>query len=92
MTITGANGVLQWGYHRAAQVPQWSVIREEGQWTLSGTVESVDAFRVTQRPLKFVTPNNWRWPIVELQMTGASLTAVLGPKEKVNGENTVRLP
>ena len=83
MVITGEKGQLRWGYFKAAVLHPWSVSRDEqGQWALSGTVESADAFRVSQRPLKFVSPNGWTWPVTTLQMTGASLTAVLGPKER----------
>jgi hypothetical protein len=82
MTITGEQGQLRWGYTTAATVHPWTLIKADGQWTLSGTLASVDHFRVTQRPLVFVTPNAWRWPVEELQMTDATLTARLGPKEK----------
>lgn len=86
--ITGEVGRLHWGYHLAAFVRAWTVTRTEGQWTLSATVESSDDYRLAQRPLVFVTPNGWRWPILTLQITGAALHGTLGPKEGSHG--TVR--
>jgi hypothetical protein len=80
MTITGAQGLVCWGYYTAAQVRSWTLTPADGSWALSATVESADTFKVTQRPLVFVAANQ-RWPVIELQITGASLTAVLGLKE-----------
>jgi hypothetical protein len=42
-------------------------------------------FWASQRPLRFVMPNGMSLPVLELQITGASLTATLGPKELPNG-------
>jgi hypothetical protein len=78
--VTAAAGKLVWGYHPAAVLRDCTLTRGAHQWALSATIESADAFRVTQRPLTFVVRND-RWPVQELQMTGASLTATLGPKE-----------
>ena len=83
LTITGEQGDVRWGYLVAATVRPWAVTQtESGEWTLAGSLANADTFRVTQHPLVFVTPNGWRWPVLELQMLGASLTARLGPKEK----------
>jgi len=84
VTVSGASGVLKWGYSTAGTLGAWTVARTESAWVLTGTIVKTDAFRVTQRPLAFEALHAlgvWRWPVVSLQMTGASLTAVLGPKE-----------
>ena len=85
VTVSGVTGSLRWAYHEAALVTAWTVTRTGDVWTLSATVGKSDAFRVSQRPLRFVAPHAhgaWTWPVESLQMTGASLTAVLGPPEK----------
>lgn len=83
MTVRGLVGQVMWGYHLAGSVSQWTVSKSDGAWSLSATVVSSDAFRLSQRPLVFVAPHKdgaWRWPIVSLQIEGAALTAQLGPK------------
>lgn len=81
LRVKGAAAELRWGYHRAATLGAWSVGGTPGAWTFTATVVEADTFRVSQRPLKVVTPNGWHWPVFTLQMTGTSLTAVVGPME-----------
>jgi hypothetical protein len=87
-TVRGAVAYVEWGYHRAATVADWTLTRMEAGsgWTLAGTVRETDALRLAQRPLVFVAPHargRWRWPIVDaLEIRGASCTATLGPKER----------
>lgn len=86
LTIRGVDARLQWGYATAAALTAWTVTKPDdgGPWTLTAAIVSLDAFRVTQRPLVVVVPHAtgvWRWPVVELQIVDASLTATLGPKE-----------
>lgn len=85
VTVRGVTARLTWGYHVAATLGAWTVTQStEGKWMLTAIVVSTDTFRVAQRPLVFEVPTDkgvWRWPIVALQITGASLTATLGPKE-----------
>jgi hypothetical protein len=81
LTVTGAAGRLFWGYHPAGTLRAWTVAKVDDHWTLTATVDQIDAVRVSQRPLTFVTPNAWRWPVLELQIAGASLHARLGQKE-----------
>ena len=86
MTISGVKGSLKRSYQDAATLGAWTVSTAEGVRTLSATIVKSDAFRVSQRPLRFVASHqhgSWAWPIVgELQIQGASLTAVLGPMER----------
>lgn len=73
-----------WGYHTAATVRDWTVTHEGGPRSLTATIVTLDDFRLSQRPLKFVVTHQhgrWSWPIQTLQMGGASLTATLGPRE-----------
>ena len=85
LRISGQDAAIRWGYHAAAVVRSWTVTREDGgSYVLAAAIVSSDAYRLSQRPLVFVAPHAkgaWRWPIEALQMTGASLTATLGPKE-----------
>ena len=85
MTITGPQAQLRWGYYQAAQLGSWSVEAGPGGGTLTATVVSQDAFRVSQRPLTFVVTRPkgvvWRWPIQTLQIAGTTLTASIGPQE-----------
>jgi len=84
VTIGGVTGSLRWGYHEAAVLASWTLTNTTEGWTLTATVVSVDAFRVSQHPLVFLAPHAsgaWRWPVKELQIMGATLTASLGPKE-----------
>lgn len=85
VTVSGIEGSLRWGYHPAGALRDWTVTRTDDTWALTATVVQTDAFRVAQRPLAFVAPHAngaWRWPIQALQISGASLTATLGPPEK----------
>jgi hypothetical protein len=90
-TITGERGEVRWGYQVAAVLHPWSMTTlESGGWALLGTCESADTYRVSQHPLVFVAPNGWRWPVASLQVSGASLSATLGPKERVHATESVR--
>jgi hypothetical protein len=86
LVINGQDGTLSWGYYLAARVPTWTIARaEDGSWTLSGELESVDPYRVSQHPLVFTAPNSWRWNIMKLQIASASITATLGSREYSDG-------
>lgn len=82
MTITGAQGSVRWGYHRACDLRAWVVTtQDDGSLTLSAIVDTSDPFRLSQQPLVFEAPHAqgaWRWPIDSLQIEGVALTARLG--------------
>jgi len=83
MTFSGVDGVVSWGYYRAATVGPWTAEKGESGWSLTATVTEMDTFRVSQRPLTFVASHAkgaWRWPIESLEIQGASLSAMLGPR------------
>lgn len=84
LTVRGVAGELRWGYHLAGTVGAWTVTKEPTHWTLSATVDQIDDFTVSQRPLKFVATHAqgaWKWPIDTLEIQGASLVGTLGPPE-----------
>ncbi len=84
MTAKGVNGFLRQGYHQAADVTDWTLTSIPTGWSLHATVRSSNAFRVSQRPLTFEAPIQggvWRFPVLELQIQGVVLNALLGPKE-----------
>lgn len=83
LTLTCAEGVITWVYPRniAVTLRTVTLTREAGSWSLTGTIVSKDDYKASQRPLAFVTPNGWRWPVSSLQITDGTLTASLGPKE-----------
>jgi hypothetical protein len=84
VTLKAARAVVRWHYHQAAALQTCLITKAAEGWTLSAAIRSTDAFRVSQRPLVCEVPHAtgvWRWPIVSLQIEGASLTATLGPKE-----------
>jgi hypothetical protein len=79
--IAGQAAELRWGYATAATLGAWAVAGAQGDWTFTATIVTHDTFRVSQRPLKVVTPNGWRWPVLSLQITDRTLTASIGPTE-----------
>lgn len=91
-TMTGQGGVIRWAYTAAAELTSWEMTRTADGWALAAVVASADEYRVSQRPLIFVAANGWRWPILTLQLTGASLTATLGPKETSHGGSLCQAP
>lgn len=83
--FSGVVAALRWGYTSAASLRAWTVVATEGGgWALTASIDSVDAFRVSQSPLVFEAPHArgaFRWPVLDLQMQGSALTARLGPQE-----------
>jgi hypothetical protein len=88
LTVTGAEASVRWGYRPAATLRAWTMTKTEDGLTVSGTVEALDAFAVSQRPLTLVLPSGVTWSMLTLQMAGASCSATLGPAEGVGYEET----
>ena len=87
LTLTGDAAIIRWQYHVAAQVTAWTLTPGDGGLTLSGSLGVANHYRLSQRPLVFVLAQagtTHRWPIQELQITGVSLSATLGPKESAD--------
>lgn len=79
VNVRGVGGELRWGYHCAARLRAFSVTGT----TLTGTIDTHDDYRVTQRPLVFALPaKGWVWPIDTLQIEGTALTASLTSDEE----------
>lgn len=81
--ITGVNGFLKWHYFTASEVRSYTVTRDaQGRWTVRCFLLNPDAFKLAQRPLRFVAPHEtgeWRWMVESLAVTDAACTATLGP-------------
>ena len=66
--ITGVVASIRWAYYTAAAVNGYTVTRDPvtRAWSVTGTIVLADAFKLAQRPLKFVAPHakgEWVWPI-----------------------------
>lgn len=86
LVINGAEASIWWGYQKAAIVRAFVIARdpESRAWQLSGEVEVLDDYAMTQAVRVQVrhTGGAWRWPVVSWYVEGASsIRAVLGPKE-----------
>ena len=84
MKVSGEAGQIRWGYFLAATVKEWTIVREPGAMSLTATIVSKDAVRISQRPLDFNVTHRrgvWTWPITELQVDGDTVTASLSEKE-----------
>jgi hypothetical protein len=86
----GRGGAIVWGAGPAAELPTWSVARDEHfKFSLSAKVARPDSYRLRQLPLHFTAPRRqrplglWYFPVLPhtLQVNGESLTAQLGPPE-----------
>jgi hypothetical protein len=87
LTIRGVEGAVRWSYRLAASLGAWTVTKPDdgGPYTLTAAILKPNTFALSQRPLMFVVATqggSWRWPILELQVVGTSLSGTLGPKEK----------
>jgi hypothetical protein len=83
MTYRGATGEIRWAYLAAAVFGPWRLEFENEHGELTGTIVSVDGYRVTQAPLHAVlTVGRQRltYPIISLQVNGSTLSAQVGPR------------
>lgn len=85
MTLRGATGEIRWGgYLPAVIFGPWR-LETDGEAMLTGTVVSVDEYRVTQVPLSAVVQigrQRLTYPVVDLQISGGIVTAMLGPRQE----------
>jgi len=87
MILKGVTGEIRWSYLPAAVFGPWRVETQEDTAlsTLTGTLVSVDGYRVTQSPLVAVVSVGRRrltWPITDMQISGDTITAVLGLRQE----------
>jgi hypothetical protein len=80
VSITGAAAELHWGSAVAASLGAWSVNGDPGAWNFSAEVTKSNPFRIAQRPLTVVTPNGWRWQVVDMTISGTQLTGTIEPR------------
>jgi hypothetical protein len=86
--IRGVVGRIDWGYFAAAAINGYTIHRRrDGTWSLRGTIVTVDAFKIRQRPLVFIAPHKdgeWRWPVQSIELGEGrgprALSATLGPQ------------
>ena len=91
--IDGSGGKVLWAYATAALIDDYTATpiigarRDITSWRLRATVTMTDRFRLSQRPLLFLTTINGRavrWPIVDFDIQGGTLIGNLGPLEAEN--------
>lgn len=90
MRLTGSGAEVWWGYYLAARLGPFTIERDAAGGTLTAELEPDDRneFRLTQSPLELVIPvrlppgslrttppDPWRWPLVDVKVTGSTLTA-----------------
>jgi hypothetical protein len=87
VTLNGEIGRVERGYHVAAVLAPYTLIRDGNDWTLTGKVQTANAFHLAQAGLVFIAPHHtqngargeWRWPITVIHYAGGRITARLGP-------------
>jgi|SRR5580765_1148769 len=93
--LRGDVGSITYGYHEAAVLRSWTIIRREpdhyhdGSWLLSATFTRVNKFMLRQRPLLFSAKRDglkglWCWPLdsASIQIGDTRMIATLGPPER----------
>jgi hypothetical protein len=71
--VRGVAAQIRWGHYCAATLGAWTL--DEGAF--SATVERVDLFRVTQRPLVFVAGRE-QWPVESIEVNDHRVTGRVG--------------
>lgn len=85
MTSAGPAGEIRWSYLPAVIFGPWHASLHPAGGTVTAQIVSVDAYRASQAPLSLTLPFGrqiGRWPVLILQIEGASLTATVGPRER----------
>jgi hypothetical protein len=97
--IRGVVGHIRWHRFPAAVIEGYRVTRSaKGEWSLSATVVSVNAYNCRQLPLTFVAPHDrgeWRWPIrtpIVIERAPFALAVALGPPEEETRHEPIRPP
>ena len=68
--LRGEAAQIRWGHYCAATLGAWTL--EDA--ALTATIERLDTFRVTQRPLVLVVGTE-RWPLESVEITDHRVTA-----------------
>jgi len=77
--LRGVTARIEWCDTLAAAVDGYTVIktRDDPVFRLTATLGAIDAFRLAQRPLRFVA-GRVAWPIERFDIINGSFTATLG--------------
>jgi len=83
VVLRGVTGRIEWCETLAAAVDAYTVrkTRDDPVFRLTATLGTVDAFRLAQRPLRFVT-GQVSWPIDRFDIINGSFTATLGDPDE----------
>jgi hypothetical protein len=73
--VCGAAAQIRWGHFCAATLGAWTL--DDG--ALTATVERLDTFRVTQRPLVLVI-GSAQWPLESLEVSDRRVTGRVSPQ------------
>lgn len=83
--MRGQTAVVQWGWHRAAQLGPYTFTASDAGGEVTAPVVSSDAIKLSQPALTFCVsrPNGtrWIWPVLSLHIADGTLHASLGPQE-----------
>jgi len=81
--LRGVAGRIEWCSTLAAAVDAYTVTRtrEDPVFRLTATLAAVDAFRLAQRPLRFVV-GAVSWPVERFDIINGSFTATLGDPDE----------
>lgn len=76
LRITGEHATVEWSYHVAADIGAWVI-----EWgVLRAQVTTCNPFRLTQAPLYFVAGERFQRQLLNVQVSGQTLTARVGPR------------
>jgi len=77
--LRGVTARIEWYDALAAAVDAYTVTRtrDDPVFRLTATLGAIDAFRLAQRPLRFVA-GHVAWPIDRFDIINGSFTATLG--------------
>ena len=89
VTLSGTGGSIVWGYRTNAHLRRWAIARPARghAWTLTGTVDSLDARLLTKSKLLFTAPRSgrcglWCFPVVTARVdVNGAFVATLNPPE-----------
>lgn len=85
MKGTGPSGLIVHVYAPAVTFGRWSCDADQQGGTLTAEIVSVDNYRIKQRPLYTsiaMGRATWRRPVMDVQISGKTLTATLGAVER----------
>lgn len=76
---------MRWGYRDALTFAAWRFQGTSEGGTITATVVDAHEFHLTQLPLTVAVDVGrapWRWPVSDVQVSGAMVTISVGPLER----------